>query len=68
MNPIAVASPSISRDPNPQFHSGRRTGNAWPRGTGPAIVTGAPPAMRPSVTVVQLLRPQSWPYEVGRNI
>jgi hypothetical protein len=45
--PIADPSPSIICDPNPQFHSGSRTANAWPSGTWSGQVTLAPLARTP---------------------
>jgi hypothetical protein len=47
MVPIAVPSPSIIWAPNPQFHSGSRTANAWPSGTWSGQVTLAPLARTP---------------------
>jgi len=44
---IAVPSPSIICAPNPQFHSGSRTENAWPSGTWSGQVTLAPLASVP---------------------
>jgi hypothetical protein len=44
---IAVPSPSIICAPNPQFHSGSRTANAWPSGTWSGQVTLAPSASTP---------------------
>ena len=44
--PIAVPSPSIIREPNPQSHSGSRTANAWSSGAWSGQVTLAPLARR----------------------
>jgi hypothetical protein len=44
---IAVPSPSIIREPNPQSHSGSRTANAWSSGTWSGQVTLAPLARTP---------------------
>jgi hypothetical protein len=68
MYATAAGSPSISAEPNPQFHIGTRTLNGSPSGTSSFQVSLAPLDRTPLVTVWQPLRPQSWPYEVGVNV
>jgi hypothetical protein len=69
---IAFAVPPVSGTVAPQpSHTGARTVIGRSSGTVPGQLARMPrsPWIKvPSVIVVQPLRPQSWPYDVGRNV